>query len=142
MGAALMLAVGLGVAVAVQVFVLGRSNDVGGPLAVSLALQAAGLLVGAVWVVLRGELPEVLAAAGRWWWLPLGALGWGLVAGLAAVGRRLGVAPALAIVVGAQLTAGLLLDVLGSRGEVTPRHILGLVLMLAGVALVATPVRG
>lgn len=110
MGSAIMTAIAIGAAVAFQVSILSRSGAIAHPLAVSLALQASGLLVSCVWVVARRDWAGVLAVAGQWWWLPLGTLGWGVVAALG-FAARLGVGATLAAVsVAAQLVIGLGID--------------------------------
>lgn len=57
----------VGLAIAIQVTILGRASRSIHPLTVSLALQVAGLMVGVVWGLAHGSLAEVGSVAGQWW---------------------------------------------------------------------------
>ena len=109
---AVAVALGIGAAIAVQVTLVGRASTATHPLAVSLALQIAGVIVGTIWALRRAAWPELTDLATQWWLVPLGALGWGVVAALGFAAARLGTSRTLALVIAAQLTAGLVIDLL------------------------------
>lgn len=138
MRSGVVVAVSLGVAIAVQVAVLGRASRYAHPLSISLALQAAGLIVGLVWVLARGAWDQVGSVVVQWWWLPVGALGWVIVAGLGFASERIGVSTTVALVVAAQLIAGLGAARVSGEVVLSMRHPLGVVLLLAGVILIST----
>lgn len=135
MTAAVLVAVLVGVTIAVQAATIAGVSDLIRPAAVSLALLAAGILVGGIWAGARGAWPEVRAVASHWWWLPLGAAGWLIVAALGWTAARLGVAPALSLVIGAQLLAALAIDALRGVHPVGPRTVAAGVLLLAALWL-------
>lgn len=135
MGSALFVAVVVGFAIALQVAVLGGAARRLHPLAVSFTLQVAGALAGAVWVTLARSWHDVVATTRLWWWVPLGVLGWMLVAALGYASGRIGVVATLGVSVAVQLLAGLALDVLGGRVALGPRPVLGVLLLAAGVVL-------
>jgi len=125
-----------GIAIGMQVAVIGTASQSTHPLLISLALQAAGVLCGLVWVVHRGGWGELADLGTRWWLLPLGLLGWGIVAALGYAASQLGAGPTLAVVVGAQVATALVFDMAGGL-RLDLRHVLGLVLLVAGVTLIA-----
>jgi uncharacterized membrane protein YdcZ (DUF606 family) len=134
---AVFVALLVGSAIAVQVAIVGRASQALHPLAISLALQLAGLLVGLGWLLWSrtwSQLPQII---GQWWWLPLGIAGWVLVAALGFSAARLGTGATLAIVVGAQLVVGLLLDQAVGRLELGTPQLLGATLLVAGAVLVS-----
>jgi uncharacterized membrane protein YdcZ (DUF606 family) len=139
MGVAVPVAVGVGLVIAVQTAILGRVSTQIPPLAVSLGLQVSGVLVAAVWATTQHRWMSVGQVAGAWWWLPVGAAGWLVVAALGFAAARLGVAPTLGVAVAAQLIAGLVLDAVADG--TTPRlaHMVGVVALCVGTVLVATP---
>lgn len=136
MAVAVFLAAGIGVAVAAQASILASAGRSLNPLAVSLALQVAGLAVGLAWGVFANPWSDVVEAVRQWWWLPLGALGLGVVAALGYSSARLGVASTLAVVVASQLVAGLAADGAAGRVELDVRAALGVILLVGGVLLV------
>jgi uncharacterized membrane protein YdcZ (DUF606 family) len=136
MGSALLVAVAVGVAIAAQVALLGSAAGRMPPLAVSLALQVAGVLAGALWVTTTGSWQVVLAATRFWWWVPLGVLGWLLVAALGFASARIGVTATLGVSVAVQLLVGLAIDVARGRLVLGPRPVIGVLLLAAGVVLV------
>ena len=77
----------------------------------------------------------VLAAMRFWWWVPLGVLGWLLVAALGFASSRIGVMATLGVSVAVQLLVGLVIDV--ARGHVVlgPRPLIGVLLLAVGVVL-------
>ena len=93
MGSAFVVAVAVGIGVAGQVAILGRRSGELHPLAISVSLQFAGLLVGTVWAVSQRAWSDVTTVFVQWWWIPVGALGWLLVAALGFASHRIGVAP-------------------------------------------------
>ena len=137
MGSAVGIAVGIGIAVAIQVAVVGQASRVAHPLAISFGLQMSGVLVGAIWIVHQRTWPDVWGLTVEWWWLPLGALGWGIVAALGFSAARLGASATLALVVAAQVLTALDLDELRSQVNLNFRHLLGIVLLVAGVVLIS-----
>lgn len=139
MGAAVPVAVGVGLAIAVQTAILGRASTQVPPLAVSLGLQISGVLVAAVWATTQHRWALVGQVTGSWWWLPLGAAGWLVVAALGFAAARLGVAPTLAISVAVQLIVGLTIDAVADAAAPRPAHVVGVVALCAGTMLIATP---
>lgn len=135
MNSGIVVAVFVGVGIAVQVAVLGRSADDTDPLAVSLALQIAGVAVAAVWASGRGAWAAVLSIVAQWWWIPLGAAGWVVVAALGFAAARIGVAVTLVVSITAQLLAGVVIDVVAGHLQVRPATALGAALMIGGVTL-------
>jgi len=119
MGVAVAVAIGVGLAIAVQVAIVGQASRTIHPLTVSLALQASGLLIG----------------------IRLGAVGLGVVAALGFSASRLGASTTLAIVIAAQLLAGLLLDQFSGRIEIGVSESLGASLLIAGVLVLTAPWR-
>ena len=132
------ISLGVGIAIALQVAVVGRASSTAPPLAVSLALQIAGLLAGAIWAIGQHGFSQLPPLMLQWWWLPIGALGWGIVAALGAAVERGGVTATLAVVVAAQLTSGLGLDRVAGNITLGPRHLVGIALLVVGVILVST----
>lgn len=126
----IVVAVLVGAGIAVQVAVLGRAAGRWDPLAVSLALQMAGVLGGAVWATSTGSWSETLAALRNWWWIPLGVGGWVVVAGLGVAAGRIGSAATLGFAVAAQLSVAVAIDAAGGAGIGLPR--------LAGVVMVGS----
>lgn len=138
---AIVVAVLVGIAVAIQVSVVGRSSRTVHPLAISLALQGSGLVAGAVWATTQNAWAQVGSIGLSWWWLPIGAVGWIIVGALGFASGRIGVSATLAVVVTAQLTMGLLIDVASGEASLTLRQPLGAVVLVAGVLMVTIPAR-
>jgi len=136
MGSAIAVALVVGISVAVQVMLVGRVSRGVHPLAVSFVLQGSGLLAGLIWTASQRAWSVALSLVGNWWWIPLGALGWGIVAALGYSSARIGASVTLALVVAAQLTMGLLLDSTSGEIELGFHQPLGVLLMLGGVLLV------
>lgn len=128
----------VGIGIAVQVAIVARASDTAHPLAVSLALQIAGIIVAAGWATINGSWPEVATVARQWWWIPLGVGGWIVVAALGFAASRIGVAAVLTLSVGAQLTAGLVIDVSAGTNIVGTRSLLGAALVVLGVITMTT----
>lgn len=128
----------VGIGIAIQVAIVGRASTDAHPLAVSLALQIAGVAVGATWAAVNGSWSEVASVARLWWWIPLGVGGWIVVAALGFAASRVGVAAVLALSVGAQLVAGLVIDAAAGTNVVGSRPFLGVVLVLSGVIVITT----
>lgn len=135
MTASLIVALCIGVAIALQAATVSSLAAVVHPLTISLALLASGLLVATAWASVVQAWPDTLTVVARWWWLPLGALGWAIVAALGWTVARLGVGLGLSLIVGAQLTMGLVIDM--TRGQVVLgwRAAGGVALLMAGSAL-------
>lgn len=123
----------VGLGIAVQVAIVGRASNTADPLAIALTLQVDGVAVGAVWTTTNGEWPDVVAVDRSWWWVPLGIGGWVVVAALGFAASRVGVAAVLALSVGAQLTAGLVIDAAVGTSVAGSRSFVGVALVLSGV---------
>lgn len=128
----------VGIGIAVQVAIVGRASVTAHPLAVSLALQIAGVAVAGTWATINGSWPDVATVARLWWWIPLGIGGWIVVAALGFAASRVGVAAVLALSVGAQLIAGLGIDAAIGTSLVGSRSFLGVALVLSGVIVMTT----
>lgn len=128
----------VGIGIAIQVAIVGRASNTAHPLAVSLALQIAGVAVAGVWASLNGAWTEVAGVARLWWWIPLGVGGWIVVAALGFAASRVGVAAVLAVSVGAQLFAGLAIDAVVGSNVLGSRSFIGVALVLCGVLVMTT----
>jgi uncharacterized membrane protein YdcZ (DUF606 family) len=137
MSSAIAVALVVGSAIAVQVAIVGRASRVLHPLVISLALQAAGLLIGLGWVLWSRTWPQLSSVIGQWWWLPLGLVGWVLVAALGFSAARLGTSATLAIVISAQLIVGLGLDRVAGELDIAAPQVLGAALLVLGAVLVS-----
>lgn len=138
MSSGAVVAVVIGIGIAVQVAVLGRTANDTNPLTVSLALQVSGVAVATVWATSRGAWAEVVAVGRYWWWIPLGAGGWMLVAALGFASNKIGVASTLALSVAAQLLTGLLIDSATGTHHLSATPALGAALIVGGAILVVT----
>jgi uncharacterized membrane protein YdcZ (DUF606 family) len=94
--------------------------------------------VAGAWATINGTWSDVATVARLWWWIPLGVGGWIVVAALGFAASRVGVAAVLAISVGAQLAAGLAIDVAVGTNLVGSRSFLGVALVVSGVAVMTT----
>jgi uncharacterized membrane protein YdcZ (DUF606 family) len=128
----------VGIGIAVQVAIVGRASNTAHPLAVSLALQVAGVAVAGVWATFNGTWSDVAAIARMWWWIPLGVGGWIVVAALGFAASPVGVAPVHAKTVSAQLAAGLAIDIAVGTNVVGSRSFLGVALVVSGAAVMTT----
>ncbi|MCP4306357.1 MAG: hypothetical protein GY926_25915 [bacterium] len=128
----------VGIGIAIQVAIVGRASNTAHPLAVSLALQIAGVIVAAGWATINGSWSDVATVARQWWWIPLGIGGWIVVAALGFAASRIGVAAVLALSVGAQLIAGLVIDNAAGTNLVGARSFLGAALVVSGVITMTT----
>ena len=135
-GYAVAVLVGLGIAA--QVAIVGRAASTSHPLAVSFALQLAGVAVAGAWATITASWADVLTAARQPWWIPLGVGGWIVVAALGYAANRVGVAAVLALSVGAQLLAGLVIDATMGTSILASRSFLGVLLVVSGAVLVTT----
>lgn len=136
----ILVALCIGAAIALQATVVGRMTETLHPLAVSLSLLVSGLVVASVWASLRQAWPQALTVAVQWWWVPLGAVGWGIVAALGWTVTRLGVATALAVVVGSQLTVAIIVDLVRGSATIGWRNVAGAALVVIGATLLRTSV--
>jgi transporter family-2 protein len=136
MGSAYAVAALIGGGVAVQVAILGRSTGDYHPLAISAALQLAGFLAGTLWMVSQRAWSDVTSVVALWWRVPLGALGWLLVAALGYASNRIGVATTLALAVASQLLVGLGVDARSGAADRGVRPISGTVLLVVGLILI------
>jgi uncharacterized membrane protein YdcZ (DUF606 family) len=128
----------VGIGIAFQVAIVGRASSSAHPLAISLALQVAGVVVAGVWATFNGAWSDVAGVARLWWWIPLGVGGWIVVAALGFAANRVGVAAVLALSIGAQLIAGLGIDAAVGTNLVSTRSVLGVALVLSGVIVMTT----
>lgn len=138
MGAAIGVAIGVGIAIAFQVVIMGRASEISHPLAVSAALQLSGLLVGTLWVASNRGWGDFLGSFTQWWWIPLGVLGWGIVAALGFSASSLGATTTLSIVIAVQLTAGLVADAVFGDFSLSWGRTAGFLLLVVGALLVVT----
>ena len=134
---AVLVAILTGVAIATQASVLGSAGRRINPLSVSLALQLSGVLVGLLWLAWSRSWGEVAEVARAWWWIPLGLLGLAVVAAIGYSAARLGALVTLALLVAAQLVAGLVLDVRTGSVVLDWRQPLGILLVLGGTVLIS-----
>jgi uncharacterized membrane protein YdcZ (DUF606 family) len=128
----------VGIGIAIQVAIVGRASSSAHPLAVSLALQIAGVTAAGVWATFNGAWSDVAGVARLWWWIPLGVGGWIVVAALGFAANRVGVAAVLALSISAQLITGLGIDATIGTSLVGSRSFLGVILVLSGVILTTT----
>jgi uncharacterized membrane protein YdcZ (DUF606 family) len=127
----------IGVGIAVQVAILGKASSTIPPAALSMALQGAGLLVGAVWAFATHSWREVISVTQLWWWVPLGALGWGLVGLLAFSSGKIGPGATLALSIGSQLIAAVVIELALNRFGISPTGAIGVGLIIIGGVLIA-----
>ncbi|MGH3442359.1 MAG: DMT family transporter [Nitriliruptorales bacterium] len=137
-----LVALGIGAAIAIQAVAISSLTGAVHPLAISLSLLVSGLVVGIGWATVHGAWPEVLVVARQWWWLPLGAAGWAIVAALGWTVARLGAAAGLSLIVAAQLTAALVIDAGRGHALVGPRSLAGAALLVVGAALLGSAQAG
>lgn len=135
MALAVLVTLVVGATIALQAATIGRLSSAINPLTISASLLLSGLLVGGVWASLQGAWTDVVTVAREWWWLPLGAAGWLIVGALGWTTERLGVAQALVLVIGAQLSTALVIDVQRDVVAIGPRPVIGLVLIVVGTGL-------
>lgn len=133
-----LVALAIGAAIALQAATVSGLTEAVHPLTISLALLASGMLVAGAWAWATDGWSDILTVIRHWWWLPLGALGWGIVAALGWTVARLGVALGLSLIVGAQLTTGLVIDLSRGQAVLGWRPASGVVLLMAGATLLGT----
>lgn len=135
MALAVLVAIVVGATIALQAATIDRLSNTINPLTISLSLLVSGILIGSVWASLQSAWTDVATVGRQWWWLPLGAAGWLIVGALGWTSERLGVAQALALVIGARLSMALMIDVARGTIIVGPRPVIGLVLIVVGTSL-------
>lgn len=132
------LAVLAGVLVATQATALGPLTRSVSPVVAAFWSQLLGVAsAAALLLVTRQAL--VWPAGAAPWALLAGTCTVGIVASIGAVVGSLGIATTLAVVTGAQLLLGLLLDTAGVAGRQVPLdagRVIGALLIVAGVLLV------
>ena len=128
----------VGIGVAIQVAIIGRPANTAHPLAVSLALQIAGVGVAGTWATVTGTWSDVMTITRQWWWIPLDVGGWLVVAALGFAANRVGVAVVLALSVGKQLTTGLTIDAVTGTSFVGSRAFIGVAWALSDVIVLTT----
>lgn len=134
-----LLAVAAGVAIAVQVGLIGRAAETRSAIAVAAFVQGAGLLAALTMVLVRGrasDLADTVPLVG--FWVPAGIAGTIIVSTMAASASQVGVATAVGVSVAVQLVAGLLWDVRQDIVDRPLQALVGVVLLGAGAWLVAT----
>ena len=129
-----------GIAIALQPSINGRLAQKVGIIESSCISFAVGTLVLLLGAVLAGKGSFRALADARWWELAGGLLGAFFVTMTIVAVPRIGTTSALAAVIGAQLTTGILLDHFGLFGfRVIPldgKRMIGVVLLMAGTALI------
>ena len=120
------------------------ARSVGSPVNAALVSFAVGTLALLLAAALLGARPDPAQMRAAPWWAWLGGLyGAVLVAAIAYAAPRLGVAPALTLVVAGQFVVAVALDHFGALGlaarPVTLSKLAGLGLIAAGVLLVRRP---
>ncbi len=135
MALAVLIALIVGATIALQAATIGRLTIAINPLTISLSLMVSGVVIGGVWASLHSAWTDVATVTRLWWWLPLGAAGWLIVGALGWTSERLGVTQALALVIGAQLSTALAIDVARGTATIGPRPIIGLVLIVVGTGV-------
>lgn len=120
------------------------SRALGNPLlAVIVSLTGSALFIGAVGIVTsQWSVPSAARVAMvPWWAWPAGVLGAIYLSSQPIVAPRLGAATYMSLAVTAQIAAALLLDHFGAfnlpQHAASPLRILGVLVMAAGVILVA-----
>jgi uncharacterized membrane protein YdcZ (DUF606 family) len=137
-GTGILIAIAAGVLIGVQVAALGRYSRTASSLTVSLLVQLGGLVAAVAWTSVRQSWSTVLAAAEGWWWLPVGAAGWLVLAALGSASSRAGVATALASAFAAQLIVGLAWDARMGLGGFNGRAAAGAILLIVGAYLISS----
>lgn len=138
----LILAALAGLALAVQAAVNARLREgVGDPYWATAIQSIVGLLaLGAALVVVRPAVSVAAIARAPWWAMTGGVLGVTFLMLSIVLLPRLGVTLLLAGVIVGQLLGGMLIDHYGwfdvARHAVSPWRLAGVVLLLAGVALI------
>ena len=137
----LLFAVAAGALLPVQAALNTRlSHFVGGPVRASFVSFAFGAICLAIVVALFYRSEPHRAGHAPWWAWVGGALGAFYVTSAAVVPLRVGAAAYFAILVAAQLVAGVLLDQFGWLGfpqrEASPARLAGIGLLVAGALLV------
>lgn len=129
-----------GITVALQPSINGRLAQKIGVIESSCISFAVGTLVLLCGVMLAGKGSFKGLAAVSWWELTGGVLGAFFVTMTIIAVPRIGTTSAMAAVIGAQLTAGILLDHFGLFGFKTipldGKRLVGVVLLMAGTALI------
>jgi len=129
-----------GITIALQPSINGRLAQKIGVIESSCISFAVGTVVLLVGAVLAGKGSFKGLEAVSWWELSGGALGAFFVTMTIIAVPRIGTTSAMAAVIGAQLTTGILLDHFGLFGFKTipldGKRLIGVVLLMAGTALI------
>ena len=141
-GGAVAVALGAGVAGAVQVAVMGRFGERIGTLeALAFTTVLGALIATGLLLVVRRSLDgygDGLGAAPKWLWLGA-AIGVFVVASITLAAPEIGTTATVALLIAGQLGAALAIDRFGwfgvDRVSLTWFRILGVVLLVAGAAL-------
>jgi len=139
----LLVAVAIGATIGVQPVINARLGNFAGDAAlaalISTVTSTTTLLIYVL--IIRPELPSLAAMrAGPWWIWTGGFIGAVYVAVSLNIAQRLGATTLVAVVVLGQMTAALIVDHFGLLGlaehPISPLRILGVLLLIAGVALI------
>lgn len=129
-----------GIAIAVQPSLNGRLAQKIGVIESSCISFAVGTLVLLGGALLAGKGSFKGLALASWWELTGGVLGAFFVTMTIIAVPRIGTTSAMAAVIGAQLTTGMLLDHFGLFGfrtvQLDGKRLLGVLLLMAGTALI------
>lgn len=129
-----------GIAIALQPSINSRLAQKVGIIESSCISFAVGTLVLLLGAVLAGKGSFRGLADAQWWELAGGLLGAFFVTMTIIAVPRIGTTSALAAVIGAQLTTGILLDHFGLFGfrtiQLDSKRMIGVVLLMAGTALI------
>lgn len=134
-----LLAVAAGIAIAVQVALVGRAADRASALALTMWVQLGGAAAALAIILVRGKVADIGdSGVLAWAWLPAGVCGTIIVSALATATTQVGVATALSVSVAVQLAASLLWDHQQGLLERPLQALVGVVLLSAGAVVVAT----
>ena len=134
-----LLAVAAGIAIAVQVALVGRAADRASALALTMWVQLGGAAAALAIIAVRGRIADVGdSGVLAWAWLPAGVCGTIIVSALATATTQVGLATALSVSVAVQLAASTLWDHNQGLLERPLQALAGVALLSAGAVVVAT----
>lgn len=142
MSLAVFAALFAGALIAIQSAIIGAFGESINPFVAAVWVHVGGLIFGVLGVLVAPRLGFEFAAVRQApWGLLAGVAGMLLVTGVAVAVGGLGLASTLAIVTGAQLVIGFVIEaagIAGPRVPVDPVRVLGALVIVAGVYLVAS----
>ena len=134
-----LLAVAAGVAIAIQVGLVGRAADRASSLAIAGFVQVGGAAAALLVIAVRGRWGDIGdAGVLAWAWIPAGICGTVIVSSLASASSQVGVATALGVSVAVQLAASLAWDQREGLVDRPLQALVGVALLSGGAWLVAT----